>query len=297
MDSLEADAVGEAGRALIGGPGPLPDACRGRQGAGPPVAELCVAPVMNCEGTVVAAEPAAMGSGPTWTKCAGSSPAESRPVRRRFLDKVTSGRIPSVLMSLPGPFTLRRLDAIADDLHEVFQARGHRIEEALDTDSSFGCASERSRSSLQRDLLMETVKMRAGREGLAVLNHNGGIEIRVLDGTKVFHFRILKGARTTEGEWRIVTNSNSALVVDDEAQLFTDEHGVFSWTMTSDNQIDELVIARIVDFVEGNPGRLVLDQIRPLGTDSPTSGGFIPTDDDLPGFDEEDGFGEAPGSA
>ena len=202
-------------------------------------------------------------------------------------------------MSHPSRFTLAKLAAIADDLHDVFGSEGHTIDKALEANPAFGKYGRRSQSSLGRDLAVKTIVASAQRESLTLVHRNGGLEIQALEGSKTLHFRLLKGTRAPDGEWRILTNSKSALLVEDESNLFTDEHHVFSWGTNDDNAVTEVLTARIVDYIEGNPGHLVLDQVRVLGSESgPADGhGFIPTDDDLPGFEnegDEDGFGDAP---
>ena len=202
-------------------------------------------------------------------------------------------------MSHGAPSTFNKLSAIAHDLYEVFDAEGYTISEALRANCSFGRHSRRSQSSLGRDLALDAIMASAARESVPVANRLGGTELQMFEGSKVYHYRLLKGGRTSGGEWRIIANSKSALTSDDTSGLFADEFHVFSWSTNDDNTLSEVVTARVRDHVEGNPGYLVLDQLQLLGS-GPTPGsspGFVPTDDDLPGFEEDQGDDSASGTA
>lgn len=200
----------------------------------------------------------------------------------------------------------QRLSTIADELYETFDERGHRVDMALDADPSFGRRSRRSQSSLGRDLAIEAIVAAARRAGFDVRDRAGGVELATIDGTTVHSFRLLKGSRGPDDAWTILTNSRSALTVDDEASLLTEVRRVFSWN-TRDSTISEVITARVVDHVEGSPGYLVLDQLQALGGlgGSDDGGrGFVPTDPELPGFpgtehvgDDEREFGGASASA
>lgn len=195
--------------------------------------------------------------------------------------------------------TLKKLSAIADDLYEVFEAEGYTIDEALGANRAFGRRSRRSQSSLGRDLAIDTIAVGASRESMQVIERLGGTELRVFEGAEIHHYRLLKGGWSSDGQWRIISNSRSALTVDDLNGLFREQCHVFSWSIAEDNTVSEVITARVRDYVEGNPGHLVLDQLHVLGSGRTPGGtrGFIPTDDNLPGFEEDEGDGSAAGPA
>lgn len=108
-------------------------------------------------------------------------------------------------MSLPSSVERQQLDEIAFDLRETFVERGHRVEVALDVDSSFGSGT--SRSSLRRDLVMETVSRSASRLGLSFRRVNG-------NGRELFgdrhRYRVRKATLDSEGKPIVTVSSESA---------------------------------------------------------------------------------------
>jgi hypothetical protein len=192
-------------------------------------------------------------------------------------------------MSQPTQEEVRLLGRIADELREVFAERGYRVDVAMETDPAFG--SGRSRSSMTRDLVVDAVTFAASRCGVDHRAVNGdGRELRYLAGSIDRRYRLRKARRTTDGSLLITSSAASALAVDEDT-LFIEETWTFAWTLTSDGMIDEVLIAEVVGYVEGNPGYLKLGRVIPLGGSGEPSGGFRPADEDLDIF--EDGRDES----
>lgn len=194
---------------------------------------------------------------------------------------------------------LEKLSAIAYDLYEVFEAEGYTIREALRANRAFGRRSRRSQSSLGRDLAIDAIATSAGRESMQVVERLGGTELQYFEGSHLHRYRLLKGSWGPDGQWRIIANSKSALTVDDINGLFADQFHVLSWGTNDDNTLSAVITARVRDHIEGNPGHLVLDRLHVLGPRRTPGGtpGFVPTDEDLPGFEDDEGDGSATGSA
>lgn len=189
---------------------------------------------------------------------------------------------------------IARLCAVADEIRETFEERGYRVGEAMEVDVAFG--TNRSRSALKRGLIDDAIKRAAGQQGLDFAPvRGGGLEIRTFNDFTERRHRVRSGYYSADGDLVVPTSSDSALAIDESvASLRTIETWVFI-VVTSDDPAStgDIVAAEVIDFVPGNPGRLVLRHTTPLiGTSTPPDRGFLPSDEDLDGFDDgEDGLG------
>jgi hypothetical protein len=166
---------------------------------------------------------------------------------------VTFARILFLLMSLPGARELQKLHEIADELHEVFDERGYRVEVALDADPAFG--SGFSRSHLERDLALGVIEVAASQAGGPGFMHVNGAG-RELVGEH-HRYRLLRGKRDAEGELVVVPSSETAFA-DEEASLLPREHWVLCWLIGDAGTLEDVVAAAVVGTSSGKPGRLVL---------------------------------------
>jgi hypothetical protein len=189
---------------------------------------------------------------------------------------------------------VERLAKVADELREVFSERGYRVDVALDADPAFG--SGYSRSSLQRDLVIEAILPSLGPAGLDYRPVRGAHEIRLLSGVVDRRFRLLKAKRTSDGGYLIQVNSDSVLALT-EGSLFREELWVFAWTIDADGFIADVFIAEVRDYKAGRPGRLILGPVTMLGASGPAPRGFQPGHEGLSDFEDEEGTGDAYGSA
>lgn len=187
-------------------------------------------------------------------------------------------------MSSPSEVERQRLDGIADDLREAFSERGHRVDVALDADPAFGSGC--SRSSLTRDLVMETISRSASKVGVYFRPVNGAG--RELIGEN-HRYRIRRAKRDATYGLAVTVSSESSLALEEEATLFPQENWVFAWITNTEGLIAEVLVAEILGTLPGSPGRLVLGDALPLGSGGPFGGGFTPTEEDLDlGLDDED---------
>lgn len=194
-------------------------------------------------------------------------------------------------MSLPGDMDRQQLSRVADDLREAFSERGHRIDVALDADPAFG--SGHSRSSLMRDLVMDSVARSASQVGIPFEPVNGSG--REFLGQR-HRYRVRRARRDAMDNLVVHVSSESSLGVEEEPTLFPMENWIFGWITNADGLISEMFIAEILGISPGSPGRLVLGEALALGSDGPFGGGFNPSDEDLdlgPDYgaenDEDDG--------
>lgn len=206
----------------------------------------------------------------------------------RRVDRVTFPRIASRAMSHPSDSERRQLDEIAVALREISSERGYRVDVALETDPAFG--SGRSRSSLMRDLVIDTVESTASQISFTFRPVNGAG--RELVGAH-HRYRVLRAKRDAGGNLIVLVASGSSIGVEEEPNLFPLESWVFGWRSDDTGTlIIEVFVAEILRVEPGRPGRLVLGSVVPLGADGPFGGGFTPTEEDLDLGDEDDDLGE-----
>ncbi|WP_208301163.1 hypothetical protein [Mycobacterium sp. DL440] len=191
-------------------------------------------------------------------------------------------------MSHPSEAVLAQLSKVAEDLQEVVAERGYRVDVALETDEAFG--SGQSRSWLMRDLVMEGIAEAASRAGIYFGAVNGsGRELQTFSDGVERHFRCKSATRDANDQIQMMASSDAPLAVEYEDSLYPIEAWVFGWIASSSEQLGEVFIARILAFVDGNPGHLELGAPIPLlgASPRPGGGGFKPTDEGLEGFDDE----------
>lgn len=197
-------------------------------------------------------------------------------------------------MSHLSPEERNRLDGLAFWIRDEFSARGHNITTALDQDPAFR-EGERARSGLARSLMQAAVTVATSRVGLGLLTGDGGVRtVQSFDRGCDRRYRVLSAHKDEENHFRILSSSDAILSVDTD-NFLPQESWVLAYTLTADNQVDDLFVAPIIDRREGNPGELVLGPEYHLEGAPPSGGGFQPTDEGLPMFDEddEDGIGAA----
>lgn len=189
-------------------------------------------------------------------------------------------------MSRPSSSELAQLNRLSNELREEFEERGHRIDKGLSADRAFGRGS---RSSMTRELVADVISAAASPMGIDFRSVNGaGRELRFLSAVDR-RYRLRRARRSVDGELVVPVSSDSALAID-ELTLIREEHWGFLWVVNDDSQMAEVLIAEIVGFTEGRPGRLRFGEVIALGSPNSPRGGFRPTDEDLD-LGDEDGFG------
>ena len=165
-------------------------------------------------------------------------------------------------MSRPSDFELGKLDRIADDLFEVFDERGHRVDEAMSVDPAFG--SGQSRAWVRRDLAVDTVIVAASTIAVDFRPVNGaGREFRFLSNVDR-RYRFLRGRRDDRDRLHVSVNSASSLTVDPSGGLYPFEQWVVVWVM-SDTVIAEVVACEVTGVTYGRPGELIFGEMISLG--------------------------------
>lgn len=189
-------------------------------------------------------------------------------------------------MSYISPGERNRLDEMAFWIREVFSERGHSITSALDEDPAFR-DGERARSGLARAMMQVAVTVATSQVGLSLLAGDGGVRtVQSFDQRYDRRYRVLMAHKDEDG-FRILSSSDAILSVEADS-LHIQEPWVLGYTLTTDNQVDDLFVAQVVGRREGNPGELILGPECHLVGAPPSGGGFQPTDEGLPMFDEDD---------
>lgn len=190
-------------------------------------------------------------------------------------------------MSHLSPEELARLEELSYWVRELFSERGHNIGSALDQDPCFR-DGERGRSGLARMMMQAAVSGATSRmDSLSLMTGEGGVRlVQSIDRGHDRRYRVLSAKKQPDDSFRILSSSDKILQVDHNS-LFTEEPWVLAYTLDADNQVDDLFAAQVLDRLDGDPGELVLGPEYLLAGRPPTGGGFQPTDEDLPGYDDE----------
>ncbi|MBP2452391.1 hypothetical protein [Mycolicibacterium lutetiense] len=191
-------------------------------------------------------------------------------------------------MSRPDEVQLEKLGMIASELQEVIAERGYRVDVALNVDPAFG--SGQARAWLLRDLVMDAIDESASRVGVEFQTINGGgRELQTVGNGVIHRFRCKSASRISDDQIEVLASSDSPLVVE-EGGMYAVEPWIFGYISSSPTMLDEVFIAPILDFVEGNPGHFDLGRpIQLLGSELPPKGsGFKPSDEGLEGFGDDD---------
>lgn len=192
-------------------------------------------------------------------------------------------------MSQPHDLEVELFKMVAAEMREVFEERGHRVDVALAVDPGFGSGA--SRSSLVRDLAVDAASAAASRHGLDFRPVNGtGREFRCMSATVDRRYRLRKATRRAEGGgYKIPTNAKSAMYCDD-GTLIPEELWVMGYTLTKEGTLLDVFIAPVEGIEEGLPGRLILGRVIDLADPTTTPAGFEPADEDLEGFELDEGL-------
>ena len=198
-------------------------------------------------------------------------------------------------MSHPSDRELRQLDMIADELVEVFNERGHRVEEAMAVDPAFG--SGHSRAWVTRDLAVDAVSLKASHLGVDFRSVNGaGREFRFLESVDR-RYRFLRGARDINNQLRVAVNSESSLTADPGEGLYLIEQWAMVW-VPKNSGVAEVLAGHVVGVTPGRPGVLVFGEIISLGQDDSGIAGRrrFASDDNDDIFGDED-WGDEEGTS
>ena len=180
------------------------------------------------------------------------------------------------------------LGRVAFEMREDLAFRGVNVTSAMQLDSCF--ESGQARAGLRRDILKQACRRAASHGAVHCRPVGEGLELVMAceDGV-LRRFRLRSARRDGSGAWVIPANSQSSLVPheDDVDLLMREEIWVLGVLLASDVELAEVFAARVVDVLEGKPGKLVLAADYPLLTPAGPPDDFTPSDEDLDLFDDE----------
>lgn len=196
-----------------------------------------------------------------------------------------------------------RMHALADEIRETFEDRGWKIEKATQLDPAFS-RSQRSRSALGRDLVVDAVETGAARLGLGFRTGcGGGYDVVDIDENVDRRFRVRKAEVCAESEsYEIIGGSDSILKVSDAEpdSLIATERWVLGYTIDGEGLVVDIFAAKVLRMTDEAVPHLRLGPITALGVGRapvPSSRGrFRPADEDSLGDDFDDAGGVQEGA-
>jgi hypothetical protein len=190
--------------------------------------------------------------------------------------------------------SMDRMHQLADEIRETFEERGFRIGQAVELDRSFS-RTRRPQSSLGRALVLSAIEEATSRIGLGYRSvMGGGCDVIDVADTAERHFRVRKAELDTDtGEYKIISPSDSIMIINQEPSLLPAERWVLGYTVDDSGLIVDIFAAQVHAITNDTVPLLVLGPPTLLGaSDSanpPSGGGFQPPDEDDLGGDLDDG--------
>lgn len=188
-------------------------------------------------------------------------------------------------MSRPSDEEIAKLRAVAQEIHDSGDESGYLVGVATSQHRAFA-KSQRPASALERELFLDAARRAGSREGLYIEEESGGLDLVAVAGTKLRKYRVKRGARTADGEYRFVCGAGSSLLTAETNGLITEERWILGYLSSDDHTVDEVIAAEVIGHIGDGPVTLLLGTIITLSR-TPTPGGFKSTNEGL------DGFGDA----
>lgn len=190
-------------------------------------------------------------------------------------------------------FELSALHSVASEIRSFVEELAHTVDTALDQHESFRRTKVPS-SDLERALVMDGARRGASRAGLSSRDESNGLEVISTANLTERYFRVKRVTVKADGEVDAICGRGSSLLVREPDTLMVQEKWILGFTTDDDHTIDRLFVAEVRDWLETGPGpvHLVLGPIIDLTTGTPPRG-FTSTDEDLEGFEDEEGMENA----
>jgi len=189
-------------------------------------------------------------------------------------------------MSHPSDGEIQRLKAVAREMIESGDEAGYLVSVAVAQHSSFD-RTRRPSSSMERELFLDAARQAASREGFGIDEPSGGVDLIAADGGCIRRYRIKRGMRTAEGDFKFVCGLGSSLLTADPDTLWLEERWILGYLSSDEHTIEEVIAAQVIGNEGNGPVKLVLGPIIPL-SDEALSYGFTSTNEGLDGFGDDD---------
>ncbi|WP_300014909.1 hypothetical protein [Pseudonocardia sp.] len=182
------------------------------------------------------------------------------------------------------------LRQVAREIRESTEESGYKVGVAVRQHGAFS-QTRGPASALERSLVLEAARRGASQAGLTFEAASGSLDIITNCGDTIRYYRVKHVKLTAAGEYKVICGEGSSLLVTEPESLLREEKWILGYTLSDDHTIERLIAAEIVGWRGEGPVCLTLGSIIVL-TDDPSPRGFTSTDEDLPGFEDEDGDGE-----
>ncbi len=139
-------------------------------------------------------------------------------------------------------------------------------------------------------MVLESARRGASQAGLTFDAVSGSLDIITTSGGTIRYYRVKHVKLTAGGDYKVICGEGSSLLTTEPESLLREEKWILGYTLSDDHTVERLIAAEIVGWRGDGPVYLTLGPIIDLSGD-PSPRGFTSTDEDLPGFEEEDGDG------
>lgn len=195
-------------------------------------------------------------------------------------------------MVRPPDAEIAKLMQVAHEIRDTTDESGFTVGEAVRQHEAFS-HTRGPASALERSLILDAARRGASQAGLGPEDvSGGGLDIVTMSDSTIRRYRLRRVKLNAGGEYEVICGMGSSLLVSDPESLLREEKWIIGYVTSDDHTIEHLIAAEVVDWRGNGPVYLVLRTIVDLSDDQPPRG-FTSTDEDLPGFEEEEGEGEA----
>lgn len=190
-------------------------------------------------------------------------------------------------MVRPPDAEIAKLMQVAREIRDTSEAEGYTVGVAVRQHKAFS-STRRSASSMERDLVLDAARCGASKASLPFEEVSGCLDIVAVSGDTIRRFRVRRVALNAEGDYEAICGGGSSLLTSEPESFYREEKWILGFAASDDHTIEHLMAAEIVGWRGDGPFRLVFGTIIDLSDDQPPRG-FTSTDDDLEGFEDEEG--------
>lgn len=190
-------------------------------------------------------------------------------------------------MVRPPDSEIQQLQAVAREMLDSGEESAYLVEVAVDQHPSFA-NSRRPASAMARELYIDAARRGASQQGLGIDETNGGLDLIAVTGNRIRRYRVKQAERLACGDYKFVVGLGSRLLTSEPDSLLIEERWIVGYLRGDDQTLDEVIAAEVVGSEGDGPVTLLLGTIIQLST-TPPPPGFTSTDEDLPGFGDEEG--------
>ena len=189
-------------------------------------------------------------------------------------------------MVRPSEAEIADLKRVAREIRDSVDEFGYRVDLAVGQHETFS-HTRGPASALERTLVLEAARRGASQAGLQFEEVSGGLNIVTMSGDTIRRYRLKSMKLKADGTFEVICGEGSALLVSEPNSLFREERWILGFITSDDHTVEHLIAAEIVDRRGSGPYQLVLGPIIDLNHHRPPTG-FTSTDEELPGFEEDD---------